>query len=101
MRTAKLYRYELPMDSGVILREQRLTEREGFVVVLESDGKVGRGEIAPLPGFSIESMDDVYSQLIEQLALWQNGQVLDYTDLYPSVAFGLSMAQLELSLIHI
>ncbi|AIU67359.1 o-succinylbenzoate synthase [Vibrio coralliilyticus] len=96
MRTAKLYRYELPMDSGVILREQRLTEREGFVVVLESDGEVGRGEIAPLPGFSIESMDDVYSQLIEQLALWQNGQVLDYTDLYPSVAFGLSMAQLEL-----
>lgn len=46
MRTAKLYRYELPMDSGVILREQRLTEREGFVVVLESDGEVGRGEIA-------------------------------------------------------
>ncbi|EGU51082.1 O-succinylbenzoate synthase, partial [Vibrio tubiashii ATCC 19109] len=70
MRSAKLYRYELPMDSGVILREQKLKQREGFVVELTLDGELGRGEIAPLPGFSMETMDDVYSQLVEQLALW-------------------------------
>tara|TARA_Y100001956_G_scaffold79408_1_gene92517 strand:+ start:818 stop:1804 length:987 start_codon:yes stop_codon:yes gene_type:complete len=97
MRSAKLYRYELPMDSGVILREERLKQREGFVVELGLDGKVGFGEVAPLPGFSTESMDEVYSQLVEQLALWQQGTSIDCEALYPSVAFGLSMAQLELA----
>lgn len=96
MRSAKLYRYELPMDSGVILREQRLKHREGFVVELLSDGETGRGEIAPLPGFSIETMDEVYLQLTEQLAKWQKGEELQLEELYPSVAFGLSMAQCEL-----
>ncbi|MEF1173644.1 o-succinylbenzoate synthase [Vibrio sinaloensis] len=96
MRSAKLYRYELPMDSGVILREERLKQREGFVVELELDGEIGRGEIAPLPGFSLESMDDAYSQLVEQLALWREGRTFELDGLYPSVAFGLSMAQLEL-----
>ena len=97
MRSAKLYRYVLPMDSGVILREQRLKEREGFVVELMLDGEIGRGEIAPLPGFSSESMDEVYSQLVEQLALWQHGKTLDFDHMHPSVAFGLSMAQCELN----
>ena len=34
MREAKIYRYILPMDSGVILRDNKLTERVGYVVVL-------------------------------------------------------------------
>ncbi|WP_038172845.1 MULTISPECIES: o-succinylbenzoate synthase [Vibrio] len=96
MRSAKLYRYELPMDSGVILREQRLTVREGFIVELALDDKIGRGEIAPLPGFSLESLEETYAQLVEQLALWSQGVELDLEPLFPSVAFGLSMAQLEL-----
>lgn len=97
MRSAKLYRYELPMDSGVILRDQRLKQREGFIVELANGDEIGRGEIAPLPGFSIETMDEVYSQLVEQLALWQQGEKLIFDQLYPSVAFGLSIAQLELN----
>lgn len=96
MRSAKLYRYELPMDSGVILRDQRLKQREGFVVELALDGDTGLGEVAPLAGFSIETMDEAYSQLVEQLALWQQGVELNFDGLYPSVAFGLSMAQMEL-----
>ncbi|TMX46273.1 o-succinylbenzoate synthase [Vibrio sp. Hep-1b-8] len=97
MRSAKLYRYELPMDSGVILRDQRLKQREGFVVELALDGDTGLGEVAPLAGFSIETMDEAYSQLVEQLALWQQGAELNFDGLYPSVAFGLSMAQMELT----
>ncbi|WP_162063158.1 o-succinylbenzoate synthase [Vibrio taketomensis] len=96
MRTAKLYRYALPMDSGVILRDNRLKEREGFVVELGEDGRLGRGEIAPLPGFSTETLDEAYTQLIEQLAMWQRGAEIDYSELCPSVAFGLSMALLEM-----
>lgn len=30
MRKAKIYRYCLPMDSGVILRDNKLTERKGI-----------------------------------------------------------------------
>ncbi|WP_162046043.1 o-succinylbenzoate synthase [Vibrio taketomensis] len=96
MRTAKLYRYALPMDSGVILRDNRLKEREGFVVELGEDGRLGRGEIAPLPGFSTETLDEAYTQLVEQLAMWQRGAEIDYSELCPSVAFGLSMALLEM-----
>ncbi|MGL6054839.1 MAG: o-succinylbenzoate synthase, partial [Vibrio metschnikovii] len=67
MRSAKLYQYQLPMDSGVILREQKLTQREGFIVELEQDGQVGRGEIAPLPGFSRESLQEAGALAKEQL----------------------------------
>ncbi|MEF1230630.1 o-succinylbenzoate synthase, partial [Vibrio fortis] len=28
-RTAKLYRYQLPMDSGVVLRDNKLSQRTG------------------------------------------------------------------------
>lgn len=97
MRSAKLYRYRLPMDSGVILREERLLEREGFIVEVHEDGKVGRGEVAPLPTFSVESVEEAGVQLQEQLAIWaQEGELTDYDLLYPSVAFGLSAALAEL-----
>ncbi|MCE0494674.1 o-succinylbenzoate synthase [Vibrio salinus] len=97
MRSAKLYRYRLPMDSGVILREEKLFEREGFIVELHEDGKVGRGEVAPLPGFSLESVQEAGIQIQEQLAVWaRGGDVVDFDRLYPSVAFGLSAAQYEL-----
>ncbi len=52
MRKAKIYRYCLPMDSGVILRDNKLTERKGYILELTDGDKVGRGEVAPLVGFS-------------------------------------------------
>lgn len=97
MRTAKLYRYQLPMDSGVILRENRLQQREGWIVELMEDGRSGLGEVAPLPGFSQESCEQAGIQLQAQLELWIAGRPTELDALYPSVAFGLSMAQLELA----
>ncbi|MDW6003552.1 o-succinylbenzoate synthase [Vibrio mangrovi] len=97
MRSAKLYRYRLPMDSGVILRNEKLFEREGFIVEMHDRDQAGRGEIAPLIGFSEESVTEAGIQLQEQLALWCRGEAIDYQHLYPSVAFGLSAAQAELS----
>jgi o-succinylbenzoate synthase len=96
MRSAKLYRYALPMDSGVILRNEKLFERQGFIIELNQDGVIGRGEVAPLPGFSDESMLDVEAQLPVQLKLWQQGVEIDYNMFYPLIAFGLSMAVMEL-----
>ncbi|MGF1694851.1 o-succinylbenzoate synthase [Vibrio lamellibrachiae] len=97
MKSAKLYRYQLPMDSGVILRNHKLTERVGYVVELTENGRTGRSEIAPLLGFSVETTEEAGIQAQQQLEMWVSGQSFDYNELYPSVAFGLSMAELELS----
>ncbi|WP_434359533.1 o-succinylbenzoate synthase [Parasalinivibrio latis] len=96
MRTAALYRYTLPMDSGVILRNQRLQTREGWIVELRDGEKTGRGEIAPLPEFSTESAEQAGEQAQTALVAWQAGETVDLNALYPSVAFGISMAMLEL-----
>ncbi|WP_027697074.1 o-succinylbenzoate synthase [Vibrio litoralis] len=96
-RTAKLYRYNLPMDSGVIVRDQRLLQREGYIVELTQGDKMTYGECAPLPGFSLESLQQVESELIEALQAWQHsGEWRDWDTMSPSVAFALSMAQCEL-----
>lgn len=98
MRQAKLYRYKLPMDSGVILRENKLTERVGYVIELKEGENVGLGEISPLPHFSTETVEEAGIQIQAELELWINHHEPTPTkDLYPSVAFGFSMAQLELS----
>ncbi|HID8749108.1 TPA: o-succinylbenzoate synthase, partial [Enterobacter hormaechei] len=34
MRCAQVYRWQIPMDAGVVLRERRLKTRDGFCVHL-------------------------------------------------------------------
>ncbi|MGL4827469.1 MAG: o-succinylbenzoate synthase [Vibrionaceae bacterium] len=101
MKHATLYRYRLPMDSGVILREQRLTHREGLLLELVAGGRRALGEVAPLAGFSAESLESAQAQLLPLLTRWTQGeesaQLLQEASL-PSVAFGLSMAFAELEL---
>lgn len=54
MRCAQVYRWQIPMDAGVVLRERRLKTRDGFCVHLRQGEREGWGEIAPLPGFSLK-----------------------------------------------
>lgn len=96
MRHATIYCYQLPMTSGLILREQQLTLRQGFIVRLTENSKQAWGEIAPLPGFSTESLSLAKQQLCEWVSAWQQGKTPPLEPLAPSVAFGLSMALLEL-----
>lgn len=97
MRSAKLYRYNLPMQSGLVLRCQKLTKRKGFLLHLCEKNQHGWGEIAPLPTFSKESLDIAEQQLRSWIANWLKGQnnsnKLD--DYAPSVAFGISCALAE------
>lgn len=72
MRKAKIYRYCLPMDSGVILRDNKLTERKGYILELTDGDKVGRGEVAPLVGFSSKiQRKRAFSCKRKQSAGWQ------------------------------
>ncbi|UJF19951.1 o-succinylbenzoate synthase [Vibrio sp. SS-MA-C1-2] len=96
MRSVKLYQYSLPMDSGVILRNQRLATREGWIIELNDGDMQAFGEVAPLPEFSEETFEQAGQQLQQILNQWVNRQP-ELTDLYPSVAFGFSMAKLELA----
>lgn len=71
MKISKIYHYRIP-----ILNLQ--TEREGLWVETEA----GWGEVAPLPGYSKESL----SEALEQLHQIKAGHQLKYL---PSVEFGL------------
>lgn len=96
MRKAKLWRYAIPMESGVLLRDRHLTQREGLLVMLQQQDRQGWGEIAPLPGFSGETLEQAQQACERWLTQWLAMQpVAD--SLLPSVAFGLSCASAELT----
>ncbi|MCB1110189.1 MAG: hypothetical protein KDK64_04355 [Chlamydiia bacterium] len=72
-----LYRYARPFQGGI---------REGILIRLESDsGRVGWGEVAPLPGYSKETLEEALEDLIEGT---DSG--------YPSVQWGRAAAILDL-----
>lgn len=96
MRNAQIWRYSLPMEAGVVLRNQRLKRREGLVVRLCQGQSEGWGEIAPLPGFSQESLADAESQALSWIDGWLSGNEPDWPTA-PSAAFGLSCAWAELA----
>lgn len=97
MRQVHLYRYRLPIQTGVVLRKQTLIERTGLIIKLQQDDKIGWGEIAPLPSLSDETLEQAESQAKTWLNAWKIGKVYDLDEFFPSVAFGLSCALAELN----
>ncbi|WP_413596037.1 o-succinylbenzoate synthase [Citrobacter youngae] len=95
MRSAQVYRWQIPMDAGVILRDRRLKTRDGLYVCLRDGEHEGWGEISPLPGFSQESWEEAQTELLA----WVNGWLQGDASLpqLPSVAFGASCALAELA----
>lgn len=96
MRQAILYRYSVPMDAGVVLRNQRLKTRDGLLIRLRDGEREGWGEVAPLPQFSVETLEEASGAAQTQLQAWLSGQEPDECGL-PSVDFGVSCALAELS----
>ncbi len=96
MRQAQLYRWQIPLDAGVVLRERRLKTRDGLFVHLQDNGREGWGEISPLPGFSHETLDEAQQAALGWLHHWRNGEIPPLPT-PPSVAFGLSCALAELN----
>lgn len=96
MRYAQVYRWQVPMDAGVVLREQRLKTRDGLFVWLRDGEREGWGEISPLPGFSRETLEEAQSALISWVKNWQQGVNAALPEI-PSAAFGISCALAELA----
>lgn len=97
MRQAKLYHYQIPIDTQFVLKDKQLKNREGLFVCLKESDRTGWGEISPLYGFSNETLAMATSQVIDSLKGWQNNETMLFEKLFPSVAFGLSMAKMELA----
>ncbi|HGW5056803.1 TPA: o-succinylbenzoate synthase [Citrobacter koseri] len=93
MRSAQVYRWQIPMDAGVVLRDRRLKTRDGLYVRLCDGEREGWGEISPLPGFSQETLEEAQAALLDWVNGWLQGQ--STLPEVPSVAFGVSCALAE------
>ncbi len=106
----EIYEYRIPFSSPIRPGKNTLETREGFVMRVLDDGLAGYGEIAPLDGFSHETVAGAREQLL-QLAdklkgLYVVGEVLHRSadisdaipvvDLHASVVFGMETAALGL-----
>ncbi|MFS9379873.1 o-succinylbenzoate synthase [Citrobacter sp. ANG330] len=95
MRSAQVYRWQIPMDAGVVLRDRRLKTRDGLYVRLQDGERQGWGEISPLPGFSQETWEEAQTALLVWVDGWLQGD--DALPDMPSVAFGVSCALAEIA----
>ncbi|MGY5451562.1 o-succinylbenzoate synthase [Agarivorans sp. MS3-6] len=86
-KSATLSRYSQALTKPLQLGPLQISHRQGLYLDIQfSDGRIGRGEIAPLPGFSDENLAQAEQQIIDCL------QGHTQRKLYPSVAFGLDCA---------
>lgn len=104
---ASFYRYSLPLARPLALRGNPIARRDGLIVAVRTDdGAVGYGEIAPLPFFSAETLDDALAaarRCIEFLKRRQDiaaslpAALRDREVFPPSVRFGIEGALLGLA----
>jgi len=78
----KLFRYKLPMKNG--------KNREGLIVQLDD----GFGEIAPLPGFSKETLEEAQIEALEWAHTGKEPTL-------PSVRFGIASTKKPLQSVHL
>ncbi len=89
-----IFSYSLPLKP-LKVGNKTLNRREGLIIELTNEnGQVGLGEIAPLPGFSKESLKAAKAQT---LRLRRNilGKIIPFkltSGLLPSVRFGVESA---------
>ncbi|MCH4811485.1 o-succinylbenzoate synthase [Vreelandella neptunia] len=82
-----LYRYTLPFRQPLMFKGIRLARREGLLVTINGQW----GEIAPLPGFSTETLAEAEAESLACLAAIKRGDKA--TPTLPSVQFGFDCAQ--------
>ena len=104
---ATFHRYSLFFHGPMQFRSDRVQRRDGLIVSIHSDdGGVGYGEIAPLPGFSKETLDEARvaaKRCIESLKMRTNigarvpAGLRDREMFPPSMRFGVECALWDLA----
>lgn len=82
-----LYRYSLPFRQPLTFKGKRLANREGLLVFISGQW----GEIAPLPGFSTETLEEAEAESLACLTALNCGEKA--SPVLPSVQFGFDCAQ--------
>ena len=108
-----LYKYSLPLRFPLKLKNSTLEKRDGLLLKIRVYNREAWGEIAPLPGFSKETLDEAVKS-VKSLASQLNGKaippdILARSELLPpSVQFGFQTALLnataqakQLPLVHL
>ncbi|MEW6050650.1 MAG: o-succinylbenzoate synthase [Candidatus Zixiibacteriota bacterium] len=105
-----IYEYRLPLKQPLRLKDRSVTERRGLLIkITGSSGHSGWGDVAPLPGFSLETLAEARTQLLglreaidstvihEDLALVRREyrEKISAEELHPSVGFGIGTAVLN------
>lgn len=85
-------RYRRPFKKPLRTAHGEWSVREGFIVQVECNGRVGYGEIAPIPEFGTETMEAAGSFLKGLIAGGRTLSNLAELDHLPCCAFGLSSA---------
>ncbi|WP_169577861.1 o-succinylbenzoate synthase [Salisaeta longa] len=94
MRT-DCFRYRLPLSRPLRLGTQTVHHRDGAVLrCMTADGAVGWGDVAPLPGFSRETLDEALHQLATDAvhAALRSGDTTALGDVCASVQCGVAQA---------
>lgn len=111
IKSVKIYHYSLPLRKPVQIKGRSLKSREGLILRITADNTVeGFGEIAPLPGFSKETLEKAQAQTIQTKSFLLNQEITDHylklngalnkllanLKLLPSVQYGIEMTILNL-----
>lgn len=100
------YAFKIPFISPFRISNQTLNTRNGIYIVFDTGDFRAYGEIAPLPGFSKETIHQVVAVLLEnqrnlEHAILKNEveqfiSILDSIHNFPSLSFGLDLLMLDL-----
>jgi len=101
------YAFKIPFKTPFRISNQTLNTRNGILLVFNSGDFLAFGEVAPLPGFSKETIEQVLTVLIENQknleAAFRNNEaeqlisILDGIHNFPSLSFGLDSLLLDLN----
>ncbi|MGE0266909.1 MAG: o-succinylbenzoate synthase [Candidatus Omnitrophota bacterium] len=106
----KIFSFDLNLRRPIKIKSESLKIRRGYILEFSAAGFTGYGEMSPLQGFSLESLDDVLTQFksVRHFLLSDpvpegleglNGRFQDWLgnfELKPSTMFGIEMALLNL-----
>ena len=94
--SVNIYRYRLRLTSPIAWDRQARSHREGLLVCLSHGDNSGWGDIAPLPGFSTESLSEAQAraEVFAKEILKSPPRTLDLNavKIPPSVRFGFELA---------
>lgn len=87
---ATLFAYKQPFKRTMLFKQYSLNFREGLIFCLTDNSGIQRFlEIAPLPGFSIETLSEVKQELLAQLSVPLHS-LGNYKSRYASIQFAFN-----------